>query len=73
MVSQLKENQIQIRKLQERYLWYYWVWTLVRHNQALENYLELSVGDNVLILRSYNRDQFTDTAVIKTPKAVGIF
>ena len=41
--------------------------TILRFNQTLENYLEISVGKDVCNLTKYNEIQITDTTIIKYP------
>ena len=45
--------------------------TIVRFNQTLQNYLKLSVGDDIYNLTKYNKIQLTDTTVIKYPNSGG--
>ena len=39
--------------------------TIVRFNQTLENYLKVSVGNDIYNLTKYNKIQLTDTTIIK--------
>ena len=41
--------------------------TIVRFNQTLENYLKVSVGDNIYNLTKYNKIQITDTTKLRYP------
>ena len=45
--------------------------TLLRFNQTLQNYLELSVGNDTYNLTRYDRIQITDTTKIKYPSKGG--
>ena len=45
--------------------------TIVRFNQTLENYLEVSIGNYTYNLTKYDRIQITDTTIIKFPNAGG--
>ena len=39
--------------------------TFLRLNQTLHNFLKVSVGNDVYNLAEYDKNQFTDTTVIK--------
>ena len=41
--------------------------TIVRFNQTLENYLKISVGNDIYNLAKYDKIQLTDTTIIKYP------
>ena len=41
--------------------------TIVRFNQTLENYLKISVGNDIYNLTKYNKTQLTDITIIKYP------
>ena len=45
--------------------------TIVRFNQTLENYLKLSVGNDIYNLTKYNKIHLTDTTIIKYPNTGG--
>ena len=45
--------------------------TIVRFNQTLENYLKVSVGNDIYNLTKYNKIQLTDTTIIKYPNNGG--
>ena len=45
--------------------------TILRFNQTLQNYLKVSVGNDVYNLTKYDRNQITDTNIIKTGNAGG--
>ena len=45
--------------------------TIVRFNQTLENYLKVSVGNDIYNLNKYNKIQLTDTTIIKYPNNGG--
>ena len=45
--------------------------TIVRFNQTLENYLKVSVGNDIYNLTKYNKIQLTDTTNIKYPNSGG--
>ena len=41
--------------------------TILRFNQTLENYLKVSVGNDIYNLTKYDKIQIADTTIIKTP------
>ena len=43
--------------------------TIVRFNQTLENYLKVSVGNDIYNLTKYNKIDLTDTTIIKSPNS----
>ena len=45
--------------------------TLLRFNQTLENYLKVSVGNDIYNLTKYDKIQLTDTTIIKYPNNGG--
>ena len=45
--------------------------TIVRFNQTLQNYLKVSVGNDIYNLTKYNKTQLTDTTIIKYPNNGG--
>ena len=45
--------------------------TIVRFNQTLQNYLKVSVGNDLYKLTKYNKIQLTDTTIIKYPNSGG--
>ena len=45
--------------------------TIVRFYQTLENYLKVSVGNDIYNLTKYNKIQLTDTTIIKYPNNGG--
>ena len=45
--------------------------TIVRFNQTLENYLKISVGNDIYNLAKYDKIQITDTTIIKYPNNGG--
>ena len=45
--------------------------TVLRFNQALENYLKVSVGNDTYNLTKYNKIQLTDTTIIISPNTGG--
>ena len=45
--------------------------TIVRFNQTLQNYLKVSVGNDIYNLTKYNKYYLTDHTVIKYPKSGG--
>ena len=45
--------------------------TIFRFNQTLQNYLKVSVGNDIYNLTKYNKIQLTDTTVIKYPNNGG--
>ena len=45
--------------------------TIVRFNQTLENYLKVSVGNDIYHLTKYDKIQLTDTTIIKTGNSGG--
>ena len=45
--------------------------TIVRFNQTLENYLKVSVGNEIYNLTKYNKIYLTDTTIIKSPTSGG--
>ena len=45
--------------------------TIVRFNQALSNYLKVTVGNDTYNLSKYNKIQLTDTTIIKYPNTGG--
>ena len=45
--------------------------TILRFNQALENYLKVSVGNDVYNLAKYDKIQITNTTIIETPNTGG--
>ena len=45
--------------------------TIVRFYQTLENYLKVSVGNDIYKLTKYNKIQLTDTTIIKYPNNGG--
>ena len=45
--------------------------TIVRFNQTLENYLKVSVGNDIYNLTKYNKINITDTTIIKSPNGGG--
>ena len=40
---------------------------IVRFNQTLENYLKVSIGNDIFNLTNYDKTQFTDITEIKPP------
>ena len=45
--------------------------TIVRFNQTLQNYLKVSVGNDVYILTKYNKIQITDITTMKAGNSGG--
>ena len=45
--------------------------TILRFNQTLENYLQVSVGNDTYNLTKYDKIQLTDTTVMKAPNSGG--
>ena len=45
--------------------------TFVRFNQTLQNYLKVSVGNDIYNLTKYDKIQITDTTIVKFPNAGG--
>ena len=45
--------------------------TILRFNQALENFLKVSVGNDIYNLIKYNKLQVTDKTIIKSPNTGG--
>ena len=43
--------------------------TIVRFNQTLQNYLKISVGNDIYNLTKHNKIQLTDTTIIKYPNS----
>ena len=47
--------------------------TIPRYNQTLQNYLKVSVGNNIYNLTKHNRKQLIDKTLIKRGKSGGYF
>ena len=45
--------------------------TFLRFNQTLENYLKVSVGNNIYNLTKYDKIKITDAKIIKYPNSGG--
>ena len=45
--------------------------TMLRFNQTLQNYLKVSVGNNIYNLTKYNKNLLTDITIIKYPNSGG--
>ena len=45
--------------------------TIIRFNQTLQNYLKISVGNDIYKLTKYNKIQLSDTTIIKYPNNGG--
>ena len=45
--------------------------TILRFNQTLQNYLKVSVGNDMYNLTKYHKIQITDTTIIKYPNSGG--
>ena len=41
--------------------------TILRFNQTLQNYLKISVGNDIYNLTKYDKKQITDTTIIRSP------